>query len=83
MAKQINDPFGGTWTVYHVSETRCPEIHNTREGEWFFEPCCVGPGRPATTAVYSNAYPTEGAAEQAAMEWAERVKEVSVGLRVY
>jgi hypothetical protein len=69
MPTQINDSYGGIWTVYHVSETCCPEAHNTRPGEWFFEPYCNAPGMPI--AVYSHGYPTRTDAEHAAAEWGQ------------
>ena len=75
MSMFVNDEYNGSWVVYHISETRCPEVHNTRSGEWFFEPCCIGPGKGVPVSVYSDGYPTQEKAVQAALDWGRVLSE--------
>jgi len=55
----------GEFTVYHGKrESGNPDLH--KDG-WYFEPTECGSGE-----VYSNCYPTQQAALEAAEAWEER-----------
>lgn len=51
----------GDYVIYHVSEAGIPSAHDTGHGEWFFHPTDLLDGE-----VFSDGYPTQAEAEQAA-----------------
>ncbi len=56
-----------TYTVYHRSAAGDPGAHNSTRGDWYFEPSDWDGGD-----VYSEGYPTQRAAEEAAREWEDK-----------
>ncbi len=56
----------GEYLVYHVSEAGSPDAHDTRTGEWFYQPADVHDG-----TVFSEGFETESEATQAAYDWVD------------
>jgi hypothetical protein len=54
----------GEYVIYHISEAGIPSAHDTTDGEWFFQPADVNDGE-----AFSNGYPTEQAATDAARDY--------------
>lgn len=54
----------GEYRIYHKAEAGAPELHTT--GEWFYEPSDYAEG-----SVWSDGYPTEAEAREAAISEAD------------
>jgi hypothetical protein len=54
----------GRFVVYHKSDAGAPELHDSDEGDWYFEPKGYSDGE-----VFSGGYPTWEDALAAAENW--------------